>query len=359
MIYKTNLQVGIPESVSDELLWLNPNQIPLLSMVGFAEAAANTKHEWLEDEMFATESKLAADVLAGDTSISVEDAEPFRADVIARVGSEMVKVTSVSGTTLTVERGYAGTTDADHTTGDKIEFLFVEGVEGADARKARFKQRTRKENYTQIFDETISISGTSLAVANYNIDDIYDYERSKKMLELALQLEKAAISGIKLENGQIRQMNGIRNQVVTHVDSASEALTMDKINNLAQDLYEAGAFASGSDHVLIVPAKQKRVVSQFDSTKVQLDRNDRVRGMVVDALVTDFGEFPVLLNNNLDANEAMLVDLNRVAIRPLRGREFSHEFLGKKGDYVEGQIVGEYTLELYQEKAHGRLSNLT
>jgi len=51
-------------------------------------------------------------------------------------------------------------------------------------------------------------------------------------------------------------------------------------------------------------------------------------------------------------------DYNRIKIKPLKGRDFTHQYLGVKGDYVEGQIVGEYTLQVKQEDAHARIKNL-
>jgi hypothetical protein len=32
--------------------------------------------------------------------------------------------------------------------------------------------------------------------------------------------------------------------------------------------------------------------------------------------------------------------------------------MGEKGDYTTGMLVGEYTLEFKQEKAHARIKNL-
>jgi hypothetical protein len=363
-VFKSDL-IGVQESVVDALLLLNPHQIPLISRVGFADPVYNTKHEWIEDEMFAYESQIndADGVLAGDGTITVDDGSIFRAGHIVKVGEELMKVTNVSGNVLTVNRGYAGTTPAAHSDNDKVEILFVEGQEGADARAARYKQRVRQENYTQIFDDTIEISGTALALAQYGIDNLYAHEQAKKQVEVALQLEKALINGIKFESNQVRQMRGIRSFISTNVVDAtagyeSAELSMDMINDLAQDIYEKGGFASGANHVVMVPAKQKRALSSLDANAVRIDRDDTARGQVAERLVTDFGEFPIVLNNNLAADELMLVDLNRVFIRPLNGREFFHEYMGKKGDYITGQIVGEYTLEFRQEKAHGRIKKL-
>lgn len=353
--------IGKRESVVDELLLLNPHQTPFLNLVGFSAPVSQVEHVWFEDEMYAGESTTTASALVGDTSVAVADGEPFRAGHIVKIGEELLKVTAVSGTTLTVERGYAGTTAAAINSGDKVEVQFVEGKEGADARAARYKARVRKSNFVQLFDETISISGTAAAVSNYGIDDLYEYEKQKKQLELALQIEKALINGVKFESGDglTRQMGGLRNAIATNVtDASAAALTDAMINDAMQSIYEKGGFANGGDYKIVVPAKQKRAISGFSKGDIRLTQAENSRGQVVDMFVSDFGQAEIVLNNNLSANELMVVDVNRFSIHPLQTREFGHEYLGKKGDYFEGQIVGEYTNVLEQEKAHARIKNL-
>lgn len=353
--------IGKPESVTEQILMLNPHQTPMLSMLGFAAPVSQVEHVWFEDSMFATESTTTASALIDATSVVVASVEPFRVGDVAKIGDELVKITAInSGTkTLTITRGYASTTAAAVSNGAVVEFMFSEGTEGADARSARYKARVRKSNITQIFDETVEITGTAAAVANYGISDLYAYEQAKKQLELALQLEKALINGIKYESGSVRQMAGLRSLISTNVkDASAAALTLTMINDSLQSIYEKGGFATGGNYEIIVPAKQKRVVSGFNADLIRIDPNDNRRGAVVSRLTTDFGEFPVSINDNLASNELMIVDKNRAMIHPLNGREFQHEYLGKKGDYYQGMIVGEYVLELHQEQAHARIKNL-
>lgn len=352
--------IGKKESVVDQILLLNEHQTPLLNLIGFSTPVTQVEHVHFEDEMYADESTVSGAKLAADTTITVADAEPFRAGHVVKVGEELILVSAVNGSDLTVTRGYAGTTAADIANGAKIEVQFVEGQEGADARDGRYKPRKRVSNFTQIFDETISITGTAAAVANYGIDDIYEYEKTKKQLELALQLEKALINGVKYEssNGLTRQMGGVRSLVQTNVINAGGALTDDIINDGMQKIYEKGGFANGGNFKIVVGAKQKRAISNFEKSQIRLDRGDNGRGNVVDFFVSDFGRAEIVLNNNLSADELFIVDANRMAIKPLQGREFAHEYLGKKGDYFEGMIVGEYTLEFQQEKAHARVKGL-
>lgn len=350
--------VGKRESVLDQLLLLNPYQTPLISMLGFGTPVTQVEHIWFEDSMFADESKVTAAAADDATELVVADTEPFRANQVVKVGEELILVTGVDTVAkkLAVMRGYAGTTAAAIAENAVISVQFVEGAEGADARQGRYKPRVRKSNITQIFDETVEISGTAAAVANYGIDDLYEYEKAKKLLELALQAEKAFIGGVRYENGVVRQMNGIRNFIQTNVKNLNGAdLTLDVINDSLQDIYTKGGFATGGNYEIVVPAKQKRVVSKFDKDAVIINQGDPGRGTVVSRLITDFGEFNVSINDNLNADEVLILDKNRIAIKPLQGREFGHEYLGKKGDYYQGQIVGEYTLEFLQEAAHARI----
>ncbi|MEW9697950.1 DUF5309 family protein [Paenibacillus sp. SI8] len=359
-IYDASL-IGKKQSVVDEILLLNPHQTPLLNLIGFAEPVTQTTHQWFEDEIYADESKVNGSVLVGGTAIVVVDVEPFRVGHVVKVADELIYVSAINtGTkTLTVTRGYASTTAAAIADQAKIEVQFVEGAEGADARTARYKARTSKSNYTQIFDDSVQISGSAEAITQYGISDLYEYEKQKKQIELALSLEKAVINGVAYQNGQVRQMSGIRSFIQTNVaDAQGAAIDGTKLNDSLQSIYEKGGFASGGNFKIMVPAKQKRAISALDANKILISQSENSRGQVVDHFVSDFGQFEIILNNNLDAKEALIVDVNRVAIRPLASRDFFHMYMGQQGDYKTGMLVGEYTLELNQEKAHARIKGL-
>jgi hypothetical protein len=359
-VYSTDL-IGVKESVVDELLILNPHQTPMLSLVGFGTPVTNVEHVWFEDEMFGDESTVNGAVTNSATDIVVHDVEPFRVGHVVKVGEELMLVTAINAgaKTLTVVRGHAGTTAAAISDGAKIEVLFTEGQEGADARSARYKPRKRVSNLTQIFDDTVEISGTAMAINQYGIDDLYESEKQKKQLELALQLEKAVINGIRYESGTKRMMRGVRSFIETNViDAAGQPINADMITQAFQAIYEKGGMESGGQYVVMVPAKQKVAISKLHSDKLRITQEENVRGMVVDKLVNDFGSAEIVLNNNLEPNEIFILDVNRISIRPLQGREFSHTYLGIQGDYMRGMLVGEYTLEFLQEKAHARIKNL-
>ncbi|WP_258525540.1 DUF5309 domain-containing protein [Paenibacillus sp. YN15] len=362
-IYSNEL-IGKKESVVDEILLLNPTQTPMLNLLGFGSPVTSTTHVWYEDEMFATRAKVTTAANATITELIVDSVEPFRTRMTAEVGEEIVLITAVDPATkkLTVVRGYQGTTAASIALNAVIEVMYGDGLEGADARDARFKARTKSDNVTQIFEDTVTVTGTAEEIAQYGIGGagLYEYEKAKKQLELALQLEKAIIGGRKFDNSNYRNMRGIRSFISTNVTVASGAVSKTILDDVAQKIYSAGGFAAGSaGYAFVVPAAQKRAISDFTSTQIRLTQAENARGQVVDYIVNDFGRFQVVLNDNLKSDEIFFIDANRIQIRPLGGRSFSHTYLGKQGDYTSGQIVGEYTMEFKQEKAHARIKGLT
>ncbi|MES5846177.1 MULTISPECIES: DUF5309 family protein [unclassified Bacillus cereus group] len=356
----SNELIGVKESVTDEMLLLNPLQTPMLDLLGFGDPVTNVEHVWFEDEMFAQDGIAANEASAEATTITVEDAEAFRPNQVIRNGEELVLVAKVEGETLTVLRGYADTTAETVETGATLEVMFVEGSEGADARDARYKPRNRVSNLMQIFDETVELTGTAQAIAQYGIDSAFEQEKQKKQLELALQLEKAVINGVRYERGNTRMMRGIRSFIKTNVIKAEGAeITDEHLIEAFRAIFEKSGSTVSGNYKIIAGATQKIAISAFNNAQIRLDRLDNGRGQVVDHYMSDFGAAEILLNKNIPAGEILIVDANRLSIRPLRGREFSHQFLGLKGDYMQGMLVGEYTLEMLQEAAHAKIMGLS
>ena len=360
----TSALIGKKESVVDEFLLLNHYFIPLLSMLGFSQEIGNVQHEWFEDTMFAKSGIINNSGAVGedDTTITVADGSVYRVGhVVQATGSdELMLITAISTHVLTVTREYQDTTKAAIDDGTALNVLWIDGEEGADARAARYKPRTRVFNYTQIFDESIEITGTAEAILQYGVDSEYEKEKQKKLEELAWQLENALINGHRWTNSAAKtKMGGLRNFIATNVtDGGAADVTEDMLNSIVQDVWAVGGFKGGGAYIFKMSPTQKRMCSKLNDGDIVVPHMDTIRGATVDAIRTDLGTFPIVVNNNLRSDEIIFTDLNRMAVRPLRGRNWFHTFMGKTGDKTVGQIVGEFTLEFMQEKAHSRLFNL-
>ena len=65
-----------------------------------------------------------------------------------------------------------------------------------------------------------------------------------------------------------------------------------------------------------------------------------------------------VLNGELP-DTVLLLDSSRIHVMPLAGRSFQFKPLAHIGDREAGQLIGEYTLELRNQNAHGVITGLT
>ncbi|MHC4186714.1 MAG: SU10 major capsid protein [Planctomycetota bacterium] len=74
---------------------------------------------------------------------------------------------------------------------------------------------------------------------------------------------------------------------------------------------------------------------------------------------SDFGICRVIVTRWMPQDAVMLLDSSRLNVLPLGGRSFHFKPLASSGDYECGELIGEYTLELRNEAAHGIIRDLT
>ncbi len=195
--------VEIAEDVSDLVAISSPHETPLLDVLGDGvRPARSTVHEWLEDQLLSNTDLVADGSISNpltEASFDVDDASKFRVgDQIRVEGSgERMLVTAVNtgSGTLSVIRGYGGSTAEALVTAKTIHILGNAALEGADADVARFTSRSRKTNYTQIFASSVEVSGSELAVRQLGVADELDYQKQQRTRELLRDLENSVING--------------------------------------------------------------------------------------------------------------------------------------------------------------------
>ncbi|MEX0886048.1 MAG: DUF5309 family protein [Phycisphaeraceae bacterium] len=195
---------GLPElaeDVSDIIGIVSPYETPLLDHLGDAQrSAASTVHEWLEDELLPNTDELVDAITDSQPGLIVANVERFRVgDQVQIEGKrEVMLVTELvpNDDTVTVVRGYGGTEAETASGGATIRILGNAALEGADAPEARFTNRRRQLNYTQIFTSTVEVSGSQLAARQVAIDDEMDYQKQERLRELLRDLENCVINGV-------------------------------------------------------------------------------------------------------------------------------------------------------------------
>ncbi len=358
------------EDVSDLVGLVSPYETALLDHLGDPQrAATSTVHEWLEDQLLPMQGTIAAGAgLTNNTTatdIEVQTTTTFRpGDQLRAEGSrEVMMVIFYEDGMLTVARGYGGTTPQGLSNGQTLHILGNAALEGDAANTPRFTNRVRKQNYSQIFSASIEVSGSQLAAKQAAVADEMEYQKQNRLRELLRDLENCVINGVASANtpqgsqALRRTMRGIIPSLTTNIEAAANAeLTEDMLNAALRGVWES---SSGNIDTLVVNGLQKRRINQFIAGSRSFDaRSTRFRD-VVSTYESDFGVCRVVLCRWVPADTLLMLDSSRIDVLPLASRSFQFKPMGATGDREAGMIVGEYTLELRNESAHGLIRGLS
>lgn len=364
----------LAEDVSDLIGIISPSATPLLDAIGDPlREAKSTYHEWLEDSLVPNKDTISDSTISNpssETSFDVAHGDRFRAgdQIQVAASEELMLVTGVSSNTITVVRGYAETTPENIANGQVIYILGNAALEGDDKPAARFTNRLRCGNYTQIFTAAVEVSGTNLAASQLGIADEMDYQKSERLRELIRDLENTVINGGQPSaNPQgsasvRRSMKGIIPNLVTNVYRpgisgfpSGTSLDETKINYALRQIWEN---SSGNVDLIVVGGAQKRKINGFLSAARSFGPADKAYTDMVSVYESDFGVCRIIASRWVPQDAVLLLDSSRVTVLPLAGRSFYFKPLASGGDYECGQLIGEYTLELRNEAAHGLIRDL-
>ena len=365
----------LAEDVADLIGIISPYETPLLDALGDPlRAATSTHHEWLEDELLPNKDSIDDQSISSpstETDFDVANGSRFQVgDQIQVEGSaELMLVTAVSSDTLTVVRGYGGTTAEDLVDGQVISILGNAALEGGDKPSARFTNRTRSGNYTQIFTAAVEVSGTDMAAGQLGLSDEMDYQKQERLRELIRDLENTVVNGGQPASnpqgsGTVRRtMKGVVQSLATNVFATGDSgfpsgtgLDEAKINYVLRKIWES---SNGNVDLIIVGGFQKRKINDFLSASRSYGAAETTYKDMVSVYESDFGICKIVTTRWMPQDAALLLDSSRASVLPLAGRSFHFKRLASSGDYECGELIGEYTLEMKNEAAHGLIRGLS
>ncbi|MBL0921565.1 MAG: DUF5309 family protein [Phycisphaerales bacterium] len=370
----------IAEDISDIVSVVSPFETPFLDYLGDgARPARSTVHEWLEDSLLPNTDQVNQSTFTpsptGVASITVDHGARFKPGDQVRPGdsTEVMLVIAVAGNVVGVVRGYGGTTP--HPIADNMPLHILGGAafEGDDRPAAIFTNRVRRSNYSQIFTASVEVSGSQLAVNTIGVRDELDFQKQERLRELLRDLESCVINGAAPTSGGEgsgsvrRTMRGVIPHIVTNrfapgvgpipdgAGSGGNLLTEEVLNAAMRRVWEQ---SSSRVDTILVNGFQKRRINSFITGSVGYTPSDSKWREMVSVYESDFGVARVVLSRWAPAGSVVLLDSSRIDVMPLAGRAFHYKPLAASGDHEIGQIIGEYTVEMRNELAHGILSGL-
>jgi hypothetical protein len=363
----------IADDVADLVAINSPHETPLLDALGDApRSAKSTRHEWLEDALVPNVDTVSS-FEADPDRIVPTNPERFRVGDQVKVSGtgEIVLITAIDPETdeMSVVRGYGGSTEGSIDADDELVNLGNASLEGADAHSPRFTTRSRKSNFTQIFATTVEVSGTELAVRKIAVRDEMEYQKNQRLRELLRDLENTVINGVApttTTQGSAtvrRTMNGIASFVQSNRFAPGEnafpsetTLTEEQLNVALREIWQN---SSGGVDLILVNGREKRAINGFIASNRRFISDSETMKSMVNIYESDFGVCRVVMSRWVPAGTVYLLDSSRIAVMPLTSRSFHYKPLARTGDRETGQLIGEYTLELRNENAHGVITGLS
>jgi hypothetical protein len=348
-------------TIAEGIHMISPTDTPLQLLLPKVQVES-VKYEWIEDELTGQVSSLAADIsdtlVTQITIASGDGADKFPPDVdiyntVIRIDQEYMLVTDRSGDVLTVTRGYGGTTKATHASGATVHIISQMEHEGSDSKKAVAKARTRPSNYIQTFSRTVEVSGVQEAVKKLGgITSEIDYQIMQAMRQIALELEKTVIMGVKAQSGDgstsFRTMGGLWAMIITNRTADSGSIDTIGIENDIRAIWDAG----GVPRAIVTSGKLAQDISNLYADRIRTDMQTTIGGVNITSIINPLGAGPIAIvpHRMVAEGEYYMLDTDRIALGYLR--PFFMKDLADDGDADKRWIGGDYTLELMNEKAH-------
>jgi len=158
-------------------------------------------------------------------------------------------------------------------------------------------------------------------------------------------------------------MRGIIRHLATNVFATGESgfpagtgLDEEKINYVLRRIWEN---SNGQVDLIVVGGFQKRKINAFLSASRTYGSSDTTYRDMVSLYESDFGVCRIVTTRWMPQDAVLLLDSSRIGVLPLSGRSFHFKPLASSGDYECGELIGEYTLELKNEGAHGLIRGLS
>ena len=287
-------------------------------------------------------------------------------DVIlnARTGERMI-VGTVAATTITLAtRSVGGTVAAAWADGDGIYIIGNVNEENSGARNVNTTKISPETNYTQIFKQSIAVTGTAKESGQYGPNDL-KYQRAKKGTEHALQIEKAFWFGEKgadtggTQGHPRRTTGGILEFIEagnSYVQNQGGILTAPDFNTF---LREGFTYNSGGPKTLFCGGVVLQAINEIARGQSVMKPLANSYGMQIGSWVTAFGKINII-HNPLFVEDysgyGFLLDLDCFRYRYMNNRD-TKLYTNVQANDVDGQ-VDQYVTECGLERNQASLCAL-
>ncbi len=346
--------------------------------------AINTSWSWIEDAHISGNQTVVTGGNSAATDIVFDDAGIWIPGQVLmnEVTGEYVLVTAVNadGITVTLLRGFAGTTAQTITAADTFQSLGTAFAEGSDRPAPVTQKGAERTNYVQIFKNAWAITGTARAV-KYITGNQTAHNREMCFAYHAEDIERAMLWGRKsvsvVGGNQMHTSNGLVTQVeqygglVVSANSGGVAgqLTLKDLQNFMRRIFDVNAKGMPNERIAFCGSNLLELIQQMVmlDTTYNVEANETEFGMKVTKIngfngSLSFVTHPMMVENTKWQRELYVFHpglIKKRVLRPTWTEEFGAEKQNNNGrDAVEGYIADELGFELRGAKTMGIYKNI-
>lgn len=253
-------------------------------------------------------------------------------------------------------------------------------LEGDDIAADAATPTVRLGNICQISRKSAQVTGTQQAVVHAGRSNELDYQVMLKGKELKRDMEtvivgtnqaKAAgntttarttasvLSWIKSNTNKgtgSAADPSAADGTSTRTDGTQLAFTEARLKDVLSKCWTAG----GNPDVIMTGAFNKQTFSTFTGRATPMeDTKSKKIVASVDAYESDFGRLKVVANRFQRARDVLVLEMDKWALAPLKGRNMLSIPLARTGDSERRAVVTEYALVARNEKASGGVFDCT
>ena len=358
-------------AISDVISMIDPRDTPLVAKLGldgarekFKVQQSGYKIEILEDELDPLEDAVndgAGWNNSDTTGLDVDDASKFQDGHIILVESEKMVVSAVDTSANTIDvyaRAFGDTSAATHADDTSIYIVGMARLEGDDADYGPVVDVTAPYNYTSIFQKAIKVSGTLQAISQHGIDDEFMYQANKAVPHLLRLVERMAFYGERVQGSASapRSAGSLGIFITDNTVAAGGAIAKSHVDSLMEEIIMDGGYP---DLLVMNPRVANDLRNLLDSSSfVRVSQDENKLGVdAIERVMTQYGELELVMDRWCPTDTAFVLQSSKVGFYTLRGFE-SYE-LARSGDSLKGEVVGEFSLLLANDKAHGKITGIT
>jgi hypothetical protein len=379
----------IVRDVADKVALLDPNESPLVTLLHRLrkKPAKSPKYEWYEDAyspIYVTAGEAGS---SAETDIDIGTGEGdyvHKWDVLLDLETDELMLVTAEPTTdtVTITRGFGGSTVTAIGSGDKLFIVGNACDEGGSSITARSTVKDHKYNFTEIFKETIDVSRTSESTRMYGGND-RSYLRRKHGVKLMRLIERAFWFGGRDEDttsgdSVVRATGGILNGttgIATNITAETSATTEDDLETALEPMFRYGpklkTVFCGPTSLAVI---RKFTTGGGGGGRLNLLPKDETYGLSIRRYISAHGELNIiphwLFYDMTDSNATagtvgdpaglfVVLDMEQLGYMYLDDTKLHANIQNNDVDGFKDQYISEVGVRMKQEKHHGFIKNVS